>query len=277
MKIWKEKKNYHAIFVGEVGDATWRKYSFAHIIDLFQFESLSWNQFEKRAIDQIINTNNYLLKINKFDPTIIHREQIVILEKEQFAAMVSRSEIEFYSGYIYICRNDNRAQFISDLAREITRLSSFYSLRIEEKDDKKVVTVAQSGYSLKLSHQSYIYNALNEAVTELWSKQLLQQLFSVDKDFLSKEEKNGALRLYNYPRQQRLLEEIFYKTEANTNLIKPMFKSYFNGSLDFLQILEDKLPLVLTSLRGMGKREKSVITAAYLIDGDELVKKISMK
>ncbi|NLZ74541.1 hypothetical protein GX917_01370 [Candidatus Falkowbacteria bacterium] len=277
MKMWKEKWNYSPVFVGDVSEQTKNDFSLPVIKELYNISSLPLNDAESGLISKILKVSNELFKINDIMPINICREQVRILHQSEFQEKVATKNTDqgkCLNGYIYVCRNNDISIFVSDLVHELSHLLSFYSLEIEESGKKRYINLKQSGYSIKGEGNIYNYDGLNEAVTELWSKIILQQLFNKYPTILGDEEKDKALNYYAYPYHVALVEEIIFNLTDKNSLIWPLFKSYFDGSADFLRLLEEKLPKAFIALKGMNNDPQSVFETAYNIGGKRLLQKI---
>lgn len=262
MANWHEKWNYRPIFVGEVSKGTRREFSVAQVAELYDITYLSWNDFESEVIAKILEISTSVLEINGIRPIKVHNEQIIILEKDVFLDKVANSENETgkcSNGFVYVCRNENKSVFVSDLSHELSHLYSYYSLQIKEDGEFRYIDTAQLGYSLLLGKNKHDYDGLNEAVTEMWSKVILSQLFREYPALLTESEQEEALSYYAYPYHAALIEEIIFKMTKDNVLALPLFKSYFDGSTDFLDLLNEELPLMGEHLRLMTNTKASAL------------------
>lgn len=281
MKEWKQKWNYQPCYKGEVSAKTKKEFANAQIKELYDTSSFSWNDFEREAVTKVIELANYMLKVNGFKAIKICDKQIIILTDKEFVKKIREGQTEvgkYSSGYIYVCRNEDRAAFVSNLAHEISHLLSFYSLRIEEKERMRIVNLRQTGLSFKTEDGKCLFDGLNEAFTDIWAKVILIQVFQRYPNLLSKEEiKEALISNYGYLYHALLLEEILFKLTKNRVLVWPLFKSYIDGSLDFILAVENVLPAAAKALKVMSREKESALEVAFLIGGDELRKKISME
>jgi hypothetical protein len=277
MEIWKEKWNYSPVFIGKISDKTKSDFLLPKIAEIYNVSSLPWNDFESYAVTQILNASENLFKLNGLRPIKVHNEQIIILDKDVFKDKLANSEEEVgkcSNGYIYVCRNEDRSKFLCDLAHELSHLFSFYSLAIKEEGGYRFIDVWKRGFSLIKENDKFFYDGLNEAATDLWSKVVLQKLFISYPDILDKEKKDEALNYYAYPFHASLLEELISKMTSNNILIWPLFKSYFDGSSDFLNLLKNELPTLVKPIKTMTSEKESALKVAEIIGGCLLLKKI---
>lgn len=278
MKTWKEKWNYQPIFVGRVSTKTKFSFSLSRINEIYKVSSVSWNDFENWVIANILDISNYVLKTNNMKHIKVHERQIIILEKDLFMNRVADSDEQGGKcsyGYIYVCRDENKVKFLSDLAHELSHILSYYSLAICESEKGKSVSLRKTGYSMLCENGNFFYNGLNEAVTDLWSKVILEQLFRMHPDVLPESQKEEALNYYAYPYHVALLEEIIFKITKDNVLVWPLFKSYFNGSSCFLDLLEKELPSSINLIKEMTDKKESVLKTAEIIGGKSLAEKIA--
>lgn len=276
MKIWKEKWNYKPIFVNKVGKETRERFAMAQIAELYDVSSLTVSDFENSLIDKALDTSERLFKLNRIRPIIVCKEQVIVLNPVEFKNKIANKENDAgkcSSGYIYICRNKNKAIFLSDLLHELSHLYSFYSLEIREGGKQRFIKVSQTGYSI-ITSTELLYDGLNEATTDIFSKIIMKELFRRYPEILSVDEKDYALNYYGYPYHATLLEEIiFHLTEENV-LLLPLLKSYIDGSSDFINQLKKELPQAVEVLKQMNNNSDSVFKAAFSLGGDDLVEKM---
>lgn len=254
MRIWKEKWNYEPIFIGSVSDQTKNDFALPVIAELYDVSSLSFNNIENDLISKILRVCKKLFEINNVKPIVVNKQQIIILNQNVFKRKILNNDNETgkcSSGYVYVCRNNNIPVFLSELAHELSHLFSFYSLLIKEEYGKRYINVYRLGYYFK-DGDDVKYNGLNEAVTELLSKVILKELFKTYPDVLNANEKDEALNYYGYPYYVALLEEIIFNLDNSNFLTWLLFKSYFDGSSDFLKILKQEFPKVFLVFKNMG-------------------------
>ncbi len=277
MEVWKEKWNYAPIFIGEVSAQTKFDFSLPQIAELYKVSSLVCNNFEKNVIAKILDISKNIFKINSLKPIKVHKKQIIILDRDVMVDKIVDSNKEngkCSNGYIYVCRNNNKSVFISDLSHELAHLHSFYSLGIIEQGESRCIETIRLGYSLKKSDVNYLYDGLNEAVTDLWSKVILRELFRAYPEILTENEKKKALKYYAYPYHVTLLEEIIFNMTRGNVLVWPLFKSYFDGSSCFLDLLEKELLLSLEPIKKMTNQKESALKTAEMIGGSSLLQKV---
>lgn len=280
MKTWKEKWNYQPVFVGSVSTETRFSFSIPKINEIYNVSSVSWNDFESWVIAKILNISNYTLRVNGMKHIKVHEKQIIILEKDLFinkVADIDEQGGKCSYGYIYVCRDQNKVKFLSDLAHELSHLLSYYSLLISEIKGERSISIKKrkTGYSMFCEDDNLLYDGLNEAVTELWSKVILEQLFRMHPGILPESQKEEALNYYAYPYHVPLLKEIIFNITKDNVLVWPLFKSYFNGSSCFFDLLEKELPSSIDLIKKMTKEDKSAFKIAEVIGGRSLVEKIT--
>ncbi len=277
MITWKEKWNYLPVFIGEVSTNTKSDFLLPKIVKIYNVSSLPWNDFESYAITNILNASKNVLKVNGIKTIKVYNKQIIILDRDVFNDKVANSEEEVgkcSNGYVYVCRNKDKSRFLCDLAHELSHLLSFYSLIIKEEGDNRFIGVRKTGYTLIDEGDELFYDGFNEAVTDLWSKVILQELFRLYPNTLNNKKKDEALNYYAYPFQVSLLKEIIFNITSNNILIWPLFKSYFDGSFDFLNLLEKELPISAEPIKTMTSQKESVFKTAEIIGGHSLLEKI---
>jgi hypothetical protein len=277
MKIWKEKWNYQPVFVGKVSAETKLYFSLPKINEIYNVSSVSWSDFESCVIAKVLSVSNYLLKVNNIRHVKVHKKQIIILKKDVFIDKVANKDNQggkFSYGYIYVCRDENKVKFLSDLAHELSHLLSYYSLAISESKDRRSVSLKKDGYSIFCKDDDLFYDGLNEAVTDLWSKVILKQLFRIYPRILSEKQKEEALNFYAYPYHVTLLEEIIFNMTKDDVLVWPLFESYFDGSSNFLNLLENELPALAGHIKTMSSKKESVLKVAEIIGDCSLLEKI---
>lgn len=277
MKIWKEKWNYKPVFVGKVSAETELYFSLPKINEIYNVSSVAWSDFESLVIAKVLSVSNYLLKVNNIRNIKVHKKQIIILKKDVFIDKVADRDDQGGKcsyGYIYVCRDENKVKFLSDLTHELSHLLSYYSLAISGSNNGKSVNLRKTGYSMFCEDGNFFYDGLNEAVTDLWPKVILKQLFRIYPGMLPEKQKEEALNFYAYPYHVTLLEEIIFNMTQDELLVWPLFESYFNGTSCFLSLLEKELPLSIEPIKKMTNQKESVLTTAEMIGGSSLLQKI---
>lgn len=274
---WKEKWNYAPKFIGPVSEETKNDFLIARVMNVHQVSSFIWTTFEKHIIAAAIKAGNNLLKVNGFKPMRIFDNQIIILDDEVYEKNVKMSENEGGNcsfGYIFLRRNKDRCHFVIDIAHEISHLFSFYSVSVKENKECRSIDFYQLGFhSLSEKGNSPCFG-LNEAATDLWSKVLLREMERVGAfdNLFSKEEKGRIFYEFAYALHVHLIEEVFLN--KSEKFIWPFFKSYFDGSNDFLELVKQEMPEVLRIIKNVDNTRESVVQAAYEIGGDKLRDKI---
>lgn len=274
MKKWKEKWNYHPNFLGEVSDQARRDFTPPRIANLYNVKSLDWTNFERKMIEKILAVSKNFFKVNVIKPIKVHSEQIIILDREEFKDKVSDRESDSgkcSTGYVYVCRNDDRSVFLNDFLHELSHLFSFYSLSIKENKKNRMIDMRQLGYSIKKFQEDCSYDGLNEAATELLAKSILREFLKENPNILTDKEVEKALYYLAYPYHATLLEEVIFNLTSDNVLVAPLFKSYFDGSHDFLDLLRKELPAAHLAFRKMDATKKSALEAAFLIGGSSLL------
>jgi len=262
MNSWKSKWNYAIEFEGDVDNKTRKLFQTPQINNIFDVKSLRHNSFEKRAIQDTIKATNRVLKRLSFPRIYISSNQFIILDRKEYETRVADNEFnggKFSYGFVYLIRNKNKIKFLHDLTHEISHFVSFYGLSVTEIEDLRKMNLAKSGYSEK-KDEPYLFDGLNEAATELFSlqiKEILGDFYQLPKNITSQ-----------YPEQVIIVEKLISSVKNKDLLMKLLFKSYIDGSEDFLDLMESEIPGSREHLKMLQADEKSPYTIARLM-GEE--------
>lgn len=279
---WREKWNYGVEFLTPVEDITRKRFEVANINNVFNIQSLPWTKFETSLIEKLLLTRQRLFIQNNLSPIKVHKHQIIIIDDKTYDEIVKIKDGEggkCQYGYIYVRRNEYICKFISDLTHELSHLDSLYVLSIKEKSLGRERTINQYklGYCIQNdpAKDEYQYQGLNEAVTEMWSKIMINEVFGRYPRLISGKNMEETLNCFSYPYHVALLENLVFNLPKNDSLAQALFKSYFDGSSDFFDLLEKEIKGAKLILEKMDATDESVFEAAQSIGGEELKTKIS--
>jgi len=145
--------------------------------------------------------------------------------------------LSFFSyGHIYVCRENNKADFIINLTHEMAHNLSFYMIKVLRTAKKLRLFVLQTGlqksqYGDKGTSVVNHFSGLNEAVTEIMAK-YARQIIVRDSELLSESEKKNIITYYSaYLNQIEVVNNFIAKSGvARPIAIKFLLQAYITGN-----------------------------------------------
>ncbi|PLX26534.1 hypothetical protein C0583_06955 [Candidatus Parcubacteria bacterium] len=272
MSDWVGKWNYKPKFIGDFDQDTMERFKVAQMQELFNVRTIQRTAFLNDILDKVIYFANEVLDDLLFPRIDISKEQFCLLTKKEFDEKVAMRDSDAgkcHTGFVYVMVNKDIVRFIHDLTHEISHLVSFYCLIIKKLSPCKQSVSNQQGYTINCRNGRHYFGGLDEATTELFARRIRKKI--VDQtDLLSFEEWNKLCSFFVYIRNVSLLITLLTTYIESDISDKLLFKSYIDGSSDFLKAVERVLPGANKHLMTLEGDTMDVGVIAYRMGGKRL-------
>lgn len=267
---WIGKWNYQVNFTKAVSSEDRDIFCKPQINQVYDFKSLKMTKFEIFIIGKILKIFEDFLKELGFEVVPIGLHQIIIVNKDEFEKKFPHSLGKCIFGFIYIPRlTKERWRFISTLSHELAHLVSFYALSIGvRRDGHGSIKTIRLGYFDRKNGIFNHFNGLNEASTEMFAVLVREKIIASGLVVGKNAALLGSYITYAHP--VIFLEKIFVLSGDQKIAKKMLIKSYIDGSTDFFDFIESRLPGTVACLRKMTPLKRSVFKAALAIGGQSL-------
>jgi len=148
----------------------------------------------------------------------------------------------YFNGNAYIARQNNLGEFASTVSHEITHLFSKEKLIWKIENRQLTIDSHFGGLSL-FRNWILLYNGLDEAVTEMFSKYTTD--YAIDGNFINlNDEEIGGSRLLSHAQGVHIIDSLLDRRAGNDEdkrmeYVNDLFKAYLLGDLESaLQILD---------------------------------------
>jgi len=277
MANWKEKWNYKPVFIGEINEETKNRFKVAQIQELFSVKSQVKTYCFNQIIQLIVSIANDILTSLNLPSIAISEEQVLLLTKKEFKDNVLMNEDDAgkcCTGYIYIIKQRDNVRLIHDLSHEISHLISFYRLKIKKRTKDKIAIDSESGYTVNIGTNSFLFDGLSEATTELFAYEIRKR-FVEQTNFLTVKDAErlcNTLVYYEHISLIRVLLSIYAKGGLSKDLL---FKSYIDGSNDFINTLKACSLKAYEQLMILDSHNYNILNTAFKIGGEKLEKEVN--